>query len=270
MVRDITIGQYYPQDSLIHDLDPRVKILSTLLYLISVFFIRNIASFILATAFLGAVIILSRIPFRLMLKGMRAIFAILIITFLITLFWTPGEEVARLGFLSITKEGLRTALLITVRLSYLVIGASIMTLSTTPNRLTDGMESLLSFLKVFRVPVHEIAMMMSIALRFIPILMEELDRIMKAQRARGADFYNKNILLRIKNMVPILVPLFISAMRRAGDLARAMDARCYLGSAGRTRMKPLKYEAKDLAAYIITAVYFAAVIYLAYHPIAHL
>ena len=260
MGRSVTIGQYYPADSPIHRLDPRVKLLGTLVFLVTVFFIKNIDSFVLATAFLVLVIVLSRVPFRLMLKGMRAILAILVLTFVLSIFTVPGQPLAHLGALTITREGLRTALYMCMRLFYLVTGASIMTLTTTPAKLTDGMEKGLSPLKKIGVPVHEIAMMMSIALRFIPILIEETDKIMKAQAARGADFESGNFMKRAKAMIPILVPLFVSAFRRANDLALAMEARCYNGGEGRTTMKPLKYNSRDIRAYIITFIYMALLI----------
>ncbi len=268
MGRSVTIGQYYPADSPIHRLDPRVKLLGTLVFLVTVFFIKNIDSFVLATAFLVLVIVLSRVPFRLMLKGMRAILAILVLTFVLSIFTVPGQPLAHLGALTITREGLRTALYMCMRLFYLVTGASIMTLTTTPAKLTDGMEKGLRFLRVFHVPIHEIAMMMSIALRFIPILMDELDRIMKAQKARGADFQSGGLITRVKGLIPILVPLFVSAVRKAEDLANAMEARCYHGGEGRTRMKPLVYGKRDAAAYLLLAIYTAAVILLGIFPLS--
>jgi energy-coupling factor transport system permease protein len=193
---------------------------------------------------------------------MKSIVFLLLITVVFNLFLTPGEPIVTIWKFSITKEGIKTALLLAVRLCFLIIGSSVMTLTTTPNQLTDGMEKMMSPLKKVKVPVHEIAMMMSIALRFIPILTEETDKIMKAQLARGADFESGNIIKRVKAMVPLLVPLFISAFRRANDLAMAMEARCYRGGEHRTKMKPLKYEKRDYVAYCIVALYLVAGIVL--------
>lgn len=190
-----------------------------------------------------------------MFKGLKAIFIILLITVIFNMILTPGEVLWRLGFLKVTREGLIMAGKMTIRLTYLVIGSSIMTLTTTPNQLTDGLESLMGPLKKIKVPVHEISMMMSIALRFIPILLEETDKIMKAQIARGADFESGNLIQKAKSMVPLLVPLFISAFRRANDLAMAMEARCYNGGEGRTQMKPLKYHSRDYIAYLFVFLY---------------
>ena len=224
MIRDITIGQFYPADSILHRLDPRVKFIGTFLFLISLFVADSFWGYALATVFLAAAIGLSKVPVKFMLKGLKPLFIILLITVLFNLFLMPGEVLWSAGFLKITREGVVQAVKIGIRLIYLVIGSSIMTLTTTPNQLTDGMEKILAPLNKIKVPVHEISMMMSIALRFIPILMEETDKIMKAQIARGADFESGNIIQRAKSMVPLLVPLFISAFRRADDLAMAMDA----------------------------------------------
>ncbi len=254
-MREITIGQYYPADSVLHKMDPRVKLIGTFAFLISLFLGSGLAAYGIATVFLAAVVKLSKVPFKLILKGLKAIIIILLITVSFNLFLTDGEILVQLGFLKVTKEGVSVAFFMALRLVYLVIGASLMTLTTTPNDLTDGLESVLGPLKKIKVPVHEISMMMSIALRFIPILMEETERIMKAQKARGADFESGNIIEKAKAMVPLLVPLFISAFRRANDLAMAMEARCYRGGEGRTKMKPLHYEQIDRNAYIVLAVY---------------
>ncbi len=259
-MRDITIGQYYPADSLIHRLDPRVKLLGTVLFVISVFLIDGILSFIIVTAALAAVIRISRVPFGYMLKGLRAIFVIILLTFFFNVFLTPGEVLFQIWIIKATREGLRAGIYMLIRLSYLIIGASVMTLTTTPNQLTDGLEKGLGPLKRFHVPVHEVAMMMSVALRFIPVLQEEMDRIMKAQRARGADFESGSLISRARALVPLLVPLFISAMRRADDLALAMEARCYHGGADRTKMRPLRYERRDRISYVLIAVYTAVLI----------
>ena len=258
MLRDITLGQYYQTESVIHRLDPRVKLAGTLLFIISLFFFRNFIGYLVAALFLAVVIGLSHVPFRFMVKGMRAVVFLLLITVVFNLFLTPGEALVSIWKLTITKEGLATAVTMAVRLTMLIIGSSIMTLTTTPNNLTDGLEKGLRPLKLFKVPVHEVAMMMSIALRFIPILLEETDKIMKAQSARGADFESGNLIRRAKALVPLLVPLFISAFRRANDLAMAMEARCYRGGDGRTKMKPLIYKRRDGIAYLCILVYLVA------------
>ena len=262
MIRDITIGQYYPADSIIHKLDPRVKLLAVILYVVSLFTFRGIWGFVLVTVALAGMIKLSKVPFHFMVKGLKAIVIILIITALFNLFLTPGETLVTVWKLTITKEGLKSAVFMAIRLIYLILGTSTLTLTTTPNQLTDGMEKALRPLNKIHVPVHEVAMMMSIALRFIPILIEETDKIMKAQIARGADFESGNLMKKAKAMVPLLVPLFISAFRRTNDLALAMEARCYNGGAGRTKMKPLKYKKADFAAYGVMLGYIVLVVLL--------
>ncbi len=257
MLRDITLGQYYQTESVIHKLDSRVKIGGTLLYIISLFIFENVWGFVLAALFLAIVIKLSNVPFKFMVRGMRSILFLLLITVAFNLFLTPGEALITIWKLKITKEGLRIAVFMAIRLCFLIIGSSVMTLTTTPNNLTDGMEKMMGPLKIFKIPVHEVAMMMSIALRFIPILLEETDKIMKAQIARGADFENGSLIKRAKALVPLLVPLFISAFRRANDLAMAMEARCYRGGEGRTKMKPLIYKKRDYLAYLFIAGYLA-------------
>lgn len=258
MLRDITLGQYYQTDSVIHRLDPRVKLTATLCFIISLFVVQSWVGYVVAAVFLAVMIKLSGVPFKFMVKGMKAIVFILLITVVFNLFLTPGEVLVSVWKLKITREGVRLAVMMAVRLSFLIIGSSVMTLTTTPNSLTDGMEKMMKPLKAVKVPVHEVAMMMSIALRFIPILLEETDKIMKAQIARGADFESGNLIKKAKAMVPLLVPLFISAFRRANDLAMAMEARCYRGGEHRTKMKPLKYQKRDRIAYAVLAVYFAA------------
>jgi len=257
MLRDITIGQYYQTESVLHKMDPRVKLGGTVLYIISLFLYTNFVGYVIAVGFLALVIKLSRVPFKFMIKGMKTIILLLMITVVFNLFLTPGTPLVTLWKLTITVEGLRMALTMAIRLTLLIIGSSVMTLTTTPNHLTDGLEKMMRPLKAIKVPVHEIAMMMSIALRFIPILLEETDKIMKAQIARGADFESGNIIKRAKAMVPLLVPLFISAFRRANDLAMAMEARCYRGGDGRTKMKPLRYQRRDYIAYLCLVIYLA-------------
>lgn len=262
MLRDITLGQYYPVDSVLHRLDPRTKLFGTMVFIISLFVADSIWAYLAATFFLAAAIKISHVPFRFIVRGLKAIIFLLLISVSFNLFLTQGEVLFQLWFLKVTKEGLKTAGFMGVRLIYLVVGSSVMTLTTTPNELTDGLEKSLGFLKKIGLPVHEVSMMMSIALRFIPILVEETDKIMKAQMARGADFESGNIIQRAKNMIPLLVPLFISAFRRATDLAMAMEARCYRGGEGRTKMKPLHYAKRDGVTYLVYIAYLAVIIVL--------
>ena len=260
MLRDITLGQYYPADSVIHKLDPRVKLFGTLIYIISLFVFKGLPAFILAAIFLVVLIKLSKVPFSYMVKGLKTIVLIMLFAAVFNLFLTPGTKLVSFWIFTITYEGLKNAVVMMVRLIFLIIGTSLMTLTTTPNELTDGLEKSLMPLSKIGIPVHAIAMMMSIALRFIPILIEETDKIMKAQMARGADFESGNLIHKVKNMVPLLVPLFVSAFRRADDLAMAMEARCYNGGEGRTKMKPLKYVAVDHKAYAIIFAYFIVIL----------
>lgn len=262
MIRDITIGQYYQTESVIHRLDPRVKLMGTLIFIVSLFLGKSVWLYLGVTVFLAVIIKLSKVPLKFILKGLKAVLILIVFSAAFNLFLTDGEPLVHLWKLTITKQGLYLAMFMVIRLMYLIMGSSLMTLTTTPNNLTDGLEKGLGFLKVIKVPVHEIAMMMSIALRFIPILIEETDKIMKAQMARGADFENGNLMKRAKAMIPVLVPLFISAFRRANELAMAMEARCYHGSEGRTKMKPLRYSRNDKIAYLILFGYLAVMIAL--------
>ncbi len=255
MLREITIGQYYPVDSVLHRMDPRTKLFGTMMYIVSLFLADSVWGYVAAALFLAVAIRLSKVPVSFMVRGLKAILFLLLISVSFNLFLTEGEELFRIWFLRVTKEGVRTAGFMAVRLIFLVLGSSVMTLTTTPNQLTDGLEKSLGFLKKIRMPVHEVAMIMSIALRFIPILVEETDKIMKAQMARGADFESGGLIRKAKSMVPLLVPLFISAFRRATDLAMAMEARCYRGGDGRTKMKPLRYARRDGLAYLTFAAY---------------
>ncbi|MCR5005562.1 MAG: energy-coupling factor transporter transmembrane protein EcfT [Clostridiales bacterium] len=264
MLRDITIGQYYPSGSIIHKLDPRVKIVSTLVFIILLFLVKTFIGFALAILFLGIVVRLSKVPLKFILRGLKAIMFLLMFTVILNMLMTKGEVWLRVWIFTITKQGVYQALFIGLRLVLLIIGSSLMTLTTTPIELTDGIERLMRPLKKLHVPVHDIAMMMSIALRFIPILLEETDKIMKAQMARGADFESGRLIQRAKAMIPILVPLFLSAFRRAGELATAMEARCYRGDSGRTRMKELKYKKRDYIAYLIL-ILFGAVLIMTRH-----
>ncbi len=263
MLRNITLGQFYPADSVIHRLDPRVKIVATILYIVSLFLVNGLVGWVVAIGFLVLVIALSEVPPVMMLKGVRAIWILIAITVICNLLFTrSGDVLCHWGIITITVTGIRNMIYYTLRLIFVVVGASVMTLTTSPSRLTDGMESLFMPLRHIRVPVSEIAMMMSIALRFIPILGEEAEKIKKAQLARGADFDEGGVIRRVRGLTPILVPLFVSSFRRADDLALAMDARCYRGGEGRTRMNPLRYSRADYAAYVIVLLFFAAVIAL--------
>ncbi len=260
MLRDITLGQYYPAKSVIHKLDPRVKLTATLMFIVSMFLFKTFAGYVIAGICLAVTIILSEVPFKFMVKGLKTIWFLLIFTLFFNIFLTQGTVIFEWEFISITEEGLTTAAFMGLRLFFLIIGSSLMTLTTTPNQLTSGMETGLRWMKKLHVPVHEISMMMSIALRFIPILMEETDKIMKAQQARGADFEEGKLKDRIKALVPVFVPLFVSAFRRANELAMAMEARCYRGDDGRTMMKPLRYAKRDVIAYVLLVIYIAVIV----------
>lgn len=260
MFKNLTIGQHYPVESPVHDLDPRLKIIITFIFIISLFLIESFTGYLIVIAFLAVAISLSKVPLKFVIRGLRPILMIITITFLINLFMTPGRVILSLGFLKITEEGLKQAGFMAIRLTLLIMGTSLLTLTTSPIILTDGIEALLKPFKRFGLPAHELAMMMTIALRFIPTLMEETEKIMKAQKSRGADFESGNIMSRAKNLVPLLVPLFISAFRRADELAMAMEARCYRGGDNRTRMRQMKIQRVDYVAATVFSVYFAAVI----------
>lgn len=260
MLKNITIGQYFPGETIIHRLDPRVKLLATFAFIIALFFINSFYPYILVVAYILIAIKLSKVPLKYVLKGLKPLFLIISITFLINLFMTKGEILFEIGPLDVTKEGLMQATFMALRLIFLVMGTSLLTLTTSPISLTDGIERLLKPLSKVGVPAHELAMMMTIALRFIPTLLEETDKIMKAQMARGADFESGNIMNRAKSLVPLLVPLFVSAFRRADELAMAMEARCYRGGENRTRMKELKLVKSDFIALSITTVFIAIII----------
>lgn len=260
MIRDITLGQYYAYDSRIHRLDPRVKIIATLLFIIELFIVDNFIGFAIAALVLGIVIAISHVPVSFILRGLKPIIIILLFTFALNMFMIKGEVIFSFWFLKITKEGLYTAIFMAIRLMLLIMGSSMLTLTTRPLALTDGIERLLSPFKKIGLPAHEIAMMMTIALRFIPTLLEETDKIMKAQQARGADFETGNLIKKAKNLIPILVPLFVSAFRIAQDLAMAMEARCYRGGDGRTRMHEMKLKKRDIIAFILEAAFLVLVI----------
>ncbi len=261
-IKDITLGQYYPSESLIHRLDPRTKIIGTLLFMVSIFLVKSFTGFALSSALLLAVILLSKIPFGYIARGLKPVLFIIILTFTMNLLMTPGEVIAKFWIISVTREGLTRSVLLGIRLVLLIFSSSILTLATKPMSLTDGLDSLLSPLRKIGFPAHEITMMMTIAIRFIPTLMDETDKIMKAQTARGADFESGSLMQRARAMIPLLIPLFVSAFRIAADLAMAMEARCYRGGDGRTRMNPMRFSKSDTAAFIILGVYFALVIFL--------
>lgn len=261
MIRDITIGQYLPGESPVHELDPRVKISITFVFIVNLFIINSFLGYIPSLLFIAASIFISRIRVKYILKGLKPILVILLLTAVLNIFLTPGTVLYALGPLKVTREGLRLAGFMMLRLVFLIVGTSMLTLTTSPIQLTDGIESLLNPFKKIGIPAHELAMMMTIALRFIPTLIDETDKIMKAQMARGADFESGNIVKRAKNMIPLLVPLFISSFRRADDLAMAMEARCYRGGTNRTRMKQLKIEGRDIGALILTFMLVAVSIY---------
>jgi len=261
MFKDITIGQYYPADSFIHRLDPRLKIIGVMVYIIAAFFVRTYIGMAVLLGLLIAVVAASRLPVRLILRGMKAIYVLLFITFIFNAFLSGGQtEIFKLWIFRLTTEGLQRAVSMAIRLMLLITGASILTLTTTPISLTDGIERLLSPLARIRFPAHEVAMMMTIALRFIPTLMEETDRIIKAQSARGASFDEGGLIKRAKAVVPLLVPLFVSAFRRADELAMAMEARCYSGGEGRTRLHVLKYGKNDAFAGVVLALFVGMIV----------
>lgn len=260
MIRDITLGQYYLEQSVIHRLDARTKILGTLLYIIEVFLVNSFAGFGLVILALGILIGISRVPVRFIFKGLKAVVFIILLTFVLNLFMFDGTVLWHWKFLTITYEGLYRSCFMALRLILLIIGTSMLTLTTKPMELTDGLEKLLKPFNRLGLPSHEIALMMSIALRFIPTLLEETDKIMKAQQARGADFESGNLMQRVKNMIPILIPLFVGSFRIAQDLALAMEARCYHGGVGRTRMKEIVFSRRDGVAGVLLAVFLGIVI----------
>ena len=261
MLSDITLGQYFPGNSVIHRMDPRMKLILTIIYIVGVFMVANLPGYVIALAFLYLVVRLSGIRFSYLLKGVKPLRFIIIFTFLLNLFFVQGETpLVSFGFFTLTLEAVENAVYFALRLVFLVMGTSVLTLTTSPVRLTDGLERLMHPLSRFHFPSHELAMMMTIALRFIPTLLEETDKIKKAQMARGADFESGNLLARAKAMIPLLVPLFVSAFKRANDLAMAMEARCYRGGDHRTRLRELKYTKLDLYGALAMAAYMAVII----------
>ena len=258
-LKDITLGQYFPGNSFIHRLDPRTKLLFTVLYIVALFSAKRLPSYLLLMAVLAVCIQISRVRLKTILRGMKPILFIIVLTAILNLFYTPGDPIWQWKFLKITVEGIWAAIYMVLRISMLITCTFLLTYTTSPILLTDGLENLLGPLKKIHVPVHELAMMMSIALRFIPLLIEETDKIMSAQRARGADFESGNLIQRAKALVPLLVPLFISAFRRADELAIAMECRCYHGGEGRTRLRQLKYRRNDAAVILLFLVLTAGV-----------
>ncbi len=265
MLKDITLGQYFPGNTFIHRLDPRTKLIGVIVYIVALFLCRWFVSYGVMLTSLVVCIAVSRIRLKALFKGLKPLVFIIIFTAIINLFYSEGEVLAKFWIFTITKEGLFNAFFLVLRIMLLVTGTFLLTYTTSPIALTDGIESLLSPLKAIRFPVHELAMMMSIALRFIPTLIEETDKIISAQKARGADFESGNIFRRAKALVPILVPLFVSAFRRADELATAMECRCYHGGKGRTKMNRLHYRMADIAAFLITAAVLSGVIVLRSH-----
>ena len=254
ILRNISFGQYIPRDSLIHNLDPRIKILSCLAIIVSLFLITKYSGYLILGSFVLISIIISKVHPKFVFRGLRPILFIIIFTLIIHIFMTEGKVIYQLGFLKITQEGLIKGLLISFRLFILILATSLLTLATSPISLTDGIERLLAIFKFIGVPAHEIAMMMTIALRFIPTLLEETEKIMKAQISRGADFESGNIFNRAKNLIPILIPLFVNAFRRADELAIAMEAKCYRGGEGRTHYRELKIKKADILTFTFTVI----------------
>ncbi len=255
MFRDITIGQYYPIESRLQKLDPRVKLLGVVIYIAALFIINNILGFIFLTGVLVALIALSEVPLKHILKGLRFVWFLVALAIFFNLFFSTGDIIWKWWIFSMSKEGILRAVFFALRLIYVIIGTALLTYSTLPTTITAGLEKVFKPLKVIKFPGHEIAMMMSIALRFIPILAEEINKIINAQLARGADFETGGLIKKAKGMVPILVPLFVSAFRRATDLALAMEAKCYSGGEGRTKLYPLQYKNRDKIAYIVLLIF---------------
>lgn len=264
MIKDITIGQYIPGDSVLHKMDPRTKIILTIIYITTILFISKYLLFFMIALFTLLIIITSAVPVYYTLKGLKPVLFIVLFAAIVNIFFGSAKStpIFQFGFLKVTWEGLNITAVMTLRITLLMVGASLLTLTTTPILLTDGLEKLLNPMKLIKVPVHEISMMMTIALRFIPTLLEESDKIMIAQASRGADFESGNIIKRARSFVPILVPLFVSAFRRADELATAMESRCYRGSEGRTRMKQLYFTNIDFVAAPVMILFSLGIIYL--------
>lgn len=262
MLKDVTLGQFFPGTSIVHRLDPRCKLLMTVVYIAALFTAENYVSYAAMLVVTGVCIALSRIPLKVILRGLKPLWIIIALTAVLNMFFTPGRELVSFWKITITYEGLVRAVFMVLRITMLIAGTFLLTYTTSPIALTDAMEILFGPLKKLKVPVHEMSMMMSMALRFIPTLIEETDKIMSAQKARGADFESGNIFQRAKALVPILVPLFISAFRRADELATAMECRCYQGGEGRTKLKVLHYARRDYLTLFLGAALVAGVITL--------
>ncbi len=262
MIGDITIGQYFPGNSFIHKMDARAKLILSLAIIVSLFFCKNFYSLGFVIAFIIAIVLISKISVKTILKSIKPLAIIIIITSLLNLFYGKGEPLLEIGRLKITEAGINTAIFMTVRIILLVIAGSMLTYTTTPTDLTDAIERLFRPLTVFKIDVHSIAMTTTIALRFIPTLIEEIEKIMAAQKSRGADFESGGLIKKVKALVPVLIPLFISSFRRANELAYAMDCRCYRGGKGRTKMKQVKFTARDAVALLFVILAFAAIIIL--------
>ena len=262
MLKDITLGQYFPGDTVVHRLDPRTKLLMVILYIVALFLCKGFVSYGVALAFLITAVVLSKIRPKALFKGLKPLLIIIIFTAVLNLFYTDGTVLIKFWIFKITREGIYNAFFLVLRIMLLVMGTFLLTYTTSPIALTDGLESLLSPLKKLHFPVHELAMMMSIALRFIPTLIEETDKIISAQKARGADFETGNIFRRAKALIPILVPLFVSAFRRADELATAMECRCYHGGKGRTKLKQLHYRRRDVFSLLLGVAVLAGIIVL--------
>ena len=262
MLKDITLGQFFPGTSVAHRLDPRTKLIMVVAYIVALFSAKWFVGYGLMILVLASCIAVSKVPVKSLVRGLKPVMIIILFTAVINLFWTPGTPIWSWWILTITSEGILRAFFMVLRITMLIMGTFLLTYTTSPITLTDGLESLLGPLKKIKVPVHELSMMMSIALRFIPTLIEETDKIMSAQRARGADFESGSVIERAKAMVPLLVPLFISAFRRADELAVAMECRCYHGGEGRTKLRVLRYQGIDYAAFLLSAVVVAAIFVL--------
>lgn len=264
MVKNISIGQYFPGDSFIHRLDPRLKLYSVLLFIISIFFIDNFLVYIPVIFLVISTILIAKLPLKMILKSLKSVMFIVLMTVVLNIFLTPGEIIFKFWIFTITKEGISISIFMAVRIALLIMGTSVLTLTTSPIALADGLEYSMKPLEKLKFPSHAIAMMMTIALRFIPTILEEMEKIMKAQTSRGADFESGNLLKRAKNLVPLLVPLFINSFRRADELAIAMEARCYRGGEGRTKMNALKYKTRDYISMFFVTVYFICIVVVKY------
>lgn len=264
MLKDITLGQYFPGNSIVHRLDPRTKLILTVVYIVALFLAKFVVTYAIMIAVLATCILLSKVGFQAIFRGLKPVFLIILITAILNLFYNgTGTLLVHVGFLKIYSGGIQMAVMMVLRIMMLICGTFLLTYTTSPIQLTDGIESLLGPLKKLHLPIHELAMMMSIALRFIPTLIEETDKIMSAQKARGADFESGNLIQKAKALIPLLVPLFVSAFRRADELATAMECRCYHGGEGRTKMKLLRYSLRDYETFAVGVLLLVCVIALA-------